>query len=306
MRYRQLTDRPVADATFDCVHLNGKIYEVGGQQLATRIYDISAGTWASGAAVPSDWVDRREVRCATDGTYIYAAGGAEGTGGGLATSRVDRYDIGGDSWSSMTDLPADRCAGIFVAWGGSLWYAGGGDEAGASSGVTDVYEYDIAGDSWAKVGDLSVGNHQPYGGVTSGGVLIVAGGKNAGLAVADTHSYDLSDDSTADLSDMPDAVFLGAAEMSYDELWCFGGKTATGSSNRTNYVQRYCVASGNWTARGHLFTANDQFNAGACAADGRDIWLGIGRIGTSASNNSDEWWHYIGGPRLSGSIGGSD
>lgn len=89
------------------VTLNGKIHVMGGWgSYGNYAYDMAANSWTAGSAVP--YVMQAPGAVAYKGQYIYLYGGGDGW---TPQNYVLVYDIGADTWSQATPLPAARLGG---------------------------------------------------------------------------------------------------------------------------------------------------------------------------------------------------
>ena len=95
-------------------------------------------------------VARQNFASTSDGTFAYAIGGANETGGPLAT--VERYDASQDQWVNLAPLPQATSDLQAVYDGNGHIFAIGGRNASGVSG--NVYEYSIANNTWSTVASL--------------------------------------------------------------------------------------------------------------------------------------------------------
>src|SRR5207237_9352753 len=83
---------------------NGKLYVIGrdggyGSTNLNSIYDVVTGSWSSGASMPDSHLGSEG---ALIGSYIYIALGEVGS---QSSTELLRYDIAGNSWSTMASAP---------------------------------------------------------------------------------------------------------------------------------------------------------------------------------------------------------
>jgi N-acetylneuraminic acid mutarotase len=127
---------------------DGRLYVFGGfnqdtpffsSTNASQAYNPVTNTWATVAPMP---VAESHTAVATDGTYIYVAGGyiynPKTTWQTFGTTDVLRYDIATNTWSSITPLPSPRGGGELDYLDGELHYFGGND--GVNSTATKIAE----------------------------------------------------------------------------------------------------------------------------------------------------------------------
>lgn len=105
-------------------------------------YSISNNSWdTSLPAIPDGTISSYGSHLLSDGTDIYFTGGS-------GVKRMFKYDISGDSWTELAQLP------FSPYWGTSMTYHDGTFIALAGYYKTDVYLYRIADDSWSTLPSL--------------------------------------------------------------------------------------------------------------------------------------------------------
>jgi N-acetylneuraminic acid mutarotase len=143
-----------------------------------EVFDLEARTWAPLGPAP---LSLTHAGRATDGTYLYFAGGFVGDGPGGSTNRSFRYDPAGDAWQEVAPLPEERGAGALVHLGTKLHYFGGAvrppDENTISSDHTDHWALDLTGPSaeWTRLAPLLHARNHLGGGVARGKIYAVGG-----------------------------------------------------------------------------------------------------------------------------------
>jgi fibronectin type 3 domain-containing protein/N-acetylneuraminic acid mutarotase len=237
--------------------VNGKLYVFGGfggsplgPIRRSDAYDPVSNSWTRIADLPKPFT---HGGCATDGRYIYLAGGYVGTDGGgfnqvWATTDVWRYDTATNTYTSMPPLPQARGAGGLVLFDGNLHFLGGADINRADKG--DHWVLSLAGGtSWLAAAPL--GNPRNHlGGVVLGGLLYAVGGN---------HGYDAgaSEESTLEAwnpmsntwsfrASLPNGLshIAGATFALGDRIIVAGGDTAY--LWPTAAVEAYSPASNTW------------------------------------------------------------
>ena len=178
-----------------CEH-GGKMYVFGGDvsgPVVTAIveeYTPGSDTWASKTSMPTA---RGWTAAASDGgSYIYVIGGrTTGGGPGGALAILERYNVTGDSWATMTSMPTARSATSVAFLGGYLYVAGGRISSG--DGSNKMERYDPSTDSWATMTSMATNGRGNAGfGVIGGQYLHVAGGWTTGATTLH-HRYVLVD-----------------------------------------------------------------------------------------------------------------
>eukprot|EP00823_Brevimastigomonas_motovehiculus_P005505 TRINITY_DN406_c0_g1_i1.p1 TRINITY_DN406_c0_g1~~TRINITY_DN406_c0_g1_i1.p1 ORF type:complete len:193 (-),score=49.92 TRINITY_DN406_c0_g1_i1:111-629(-) len=115
-KWTSIAPMNVGRAYFSCVHLDGKIYVMGGlifmEQTSAEqsgmsikltksmeIYDIKSNTWTEGSPLPRKLASQSAI---VDGGFIYLFGGAERQDESRST--VYRYSPKSDEWLEMEGL----------------------------------------------------------------------------------------------------------------------------------------------------------------------------------------------------------
>lgn len=119
---------PVARFEANNAVVAGKIYVFGGYDknilgmARSDVYDPAADRWARIADLPQPVT---HAGVATDGQYVYLAGGFVGERSYEVTAAVWRYDTRANAWAAAAPLPAARSAGGLVRLGRQLHFFGG-------------------------------------------------------------------------------------------------------------------------------------------------------------------------------------
>ena len=168
--------------------VNGVVYLFGGYIKgfvpSTRVdaYDVHANTWQRLPDMPDGLT---HMGVATDGTYVYVAGGylpKLPKGQIFATNHVWRFDPAAGTWTAMPPLPSPRGGGALVLLGRTLHYFGGSTIRRADSAGHWTFELDTD-TAWHKAAPLpNPRNH--IGGAQLGGLVYAVGGQHGQDAVA--------------------------------------------------------------------------------------------------------------------------
>ena len=190
---------PVATDQSGVAYFNGKIYYMGGytntghttSTNAVSIYNIGTNTWSSGATMPLGVAYPEVTYMNVGGTdYIYLAGGL--TGPGVAQSTVYRYNISGNSWSTLPTPMPSTIWGAFNGMVNGYWVVAGGITGSSGGGVDkSVYSYLPSTDTWYQNASLMPGaRYRGNGGAVTPGKLFAIGGRDPSLvAQSDTQVY---------------------------------------------------------------------------------------------------------------------
>lgn len=172
-------------------------------------FDLDTRTWTKLSPAPDKLTHAGR---ATDGQYIYFAGGFVDDGPGGSIDRTYKYDPATDTWQAMALLPAPRGAGGLVLLGTTLHYFGGAvrpsDENVISSDHGEHWVLDSVDPEsrWTEVAAMpNPRNH--LGGCAVNGRIYAIGGQNladekaGNLALVDV--YDPMTDSWTNVASLP-------------------------------------------------------------------------------------------------------
>jgi hypothetical protein len=259
-----------------------------GDTITTRIYDVDADTWTTGANGPLPM--RSEGDAVAHGGKFYAIGG-RGPLGVLADN--DRYDSATDTWVSLADMPTAR-AGLAVAVFGNAIYAIGGRDSGggpcsqgAGGEFATVERYDIDTDTWTTVAALP-SPRSDLGAFEEGGKIYVFGGcRNVGgpVFLNDVDVYNpVTDTWSTAPTDMPTAraAFYGVGGKG-NEIIVIGGWAGGGPLPNN---EAYRVAKGSWRTDTPMQTPRAEM--GVASQGGRIYTVGGALPAFGASSNANE------------------
>jgi N-acetylneuraminic acid mutarotase len=169
----------VSNASVVYSPINNKVYVFGGGDSntgvvtnATRIYDVTAGTWSAGANMP-------DVRAFMAEGYfngkIYLVGGYSTGNISPAFAQVWEYDPIANTFSTTRlDMPATLGGAGSAVINGHLYVAGGRDATNVV--VASLYDYDIAANTWTARANMPSADNVPGCGVLNGQLWIYGGG----------------------------------------------------------------------------------------------------------------------------------
>lgn len=161
---------PAADICH--VSYNGKIYIIGGVGSSTSVYETYVqiynpvtDTWSQGtqmtAVSPGVW----GAGCDQYNGTIYVFGGATAATGQSGTLQAIAYNIAGDSWSTLTDLPSAVADGslvvtvgnyLYIEWDGDFWKFDPSAAGGAGSYTALTTPPSGAQVQWAATGYFNI------------------------------------------------------------------------------------------------------------------------------------------------------
>jgi hypothetical protein len=209
------------------------------------------GTPANGAAV------------ASDGNYVYVAGGEDGS---TALDLLQRYDPATNRWTTLSPLPTAVRNALAVCAGGKL-YVMGGDGGGAI--LSSLQIYNIGTGVWSS-GAAMPGIRQQMGGAYYNGKIYVVGGYNS-TAVSpqdQTWEYTIATDSWSVKASLPSPLGGPGSGVVGSWLYILGGRDGTHSALNTAY--RYLIPGNYWTNAANLL---EPVNRPGSAVYNRSIWL---------------------------------
>ena len=157
------------------------IYVFGGLDSSflvrdiTQVYDITSGTWGTGAPMP-DPAGRYFAAATYDPVShkVYVMGGFDGITFSEQTNNWI-YDPVADSWDSSTALPIPvGIGGAGYSIVGQNVYLQGHWNGGLGS--TDNYRYDIVANTWTPMAPVPVNIYRPASGSIGTNTYLVGGG----------------------------------------------------------------------------------------------------------------------------------
>jgi len=226
-----------------------------GDSGHVRLYDTETNSWSSGTSSPNA---RSEGVGASYGDYVYCIGGRVQT-------LVERYDVVGDSWSTMAPMGVARGgpAADVYEYHTDVWvlvelvlvevldpriyvFGGRGGSSPFSGSVLDSAEvYDINTNTWSAIAPPPTPVADARA-VTKGGHIYLIGGAAGGPQVASTvlQIYDPQTDSWAAGSPLTTARANHVAEVIGDTIYVMGGFDSSQAS--LTDAEAYDVDKGNW------------------------------------------------------------
>lgn len=206
---------PVKRVEFSVARLGTKIYSLGGfvdDYTSTTqrfdVFDTKTLTYTQLTDLPG--APTHEA-VATDGTYIYSAGGQFGPERSTdLTNVVWRYDIAHNSWSRFTKLPAIRTGGTLTYLDGKLHFIGG-DDASRVRATNTHWTLDLSNPAarWTNAAPLP-GKADHAAALTLNGVIYFSGGDNehgtSYLSQTGLYAYDPDRDIWATFASLPTGI----------------------------------------------------------------------------------------------------
>lgn len=242
------------------VELNGKIYAIGGEDIAAgggqkntvEAYDIDKNNWIEGTVAPMPLPLDHTASAVYDGK-IYVIGGF--LKDKVPTNRMFVYDPSKNHWEEASPLPSPIGAALNAQFINGLLYVVGGLNA-SEAPVNTNYAYDPRSNTWTTKAPMPTARHHLQT-VVIDGKLYAMGGRILGDGV---RSEDLdSSQSNFDRNEMYDpktdtwttrqhmlAKISGftASNASDGNIYVFGGQ---GLLKDLDSVEKYNPKTDKWT-----------------------------------------------------------
>jgi hypothetical protein len=213
--WSQIADLPEGVNHAGLVHMDGSLYLVGGYREATfdavdhlRIFDIEAGTWRDGPALPTA---RGALAVAAYGGRIHAIGGVDSAR--QRTGAHEIFDPAAETWTTAAAMPTPRDHLAAATVEGEIVALAGRD--GTSFTLTANEIYDVASDTWRSGAAVPTGR-SGVAAVELDRFVYLFGGEtmDPDSTFAEAERYDPKTDTWAALPPMPTARHgLGAGVL---------------------------------------------------------------------------------------------
>lgn len=216
---------------------NGELFVFGGYDVTTpdyqptdaaEVFNPNSNTWSRIAPMPAP---ETHMGVATDGTYIYIAGGYTydpvTTYQTFATTNVFQYDIANNTWANYVPLPSARGAGAMVYLDGELHFMDG--VAVNRSGQTEhwVLNPSDANPQWTDATSVPETSNHTAAVVLNGKIVIVGGQTTSDDSdtTANVFEYDPNTGQWTSLASMPYRASHFVAGVIDNEIILMGGTT---------------------------------------------------------------------------------
>lgn len=283
-------DMPTALAKFGAAAAGTRVVTAGGYDTlrTVMLFDTVAGTWGSGAALPSG----------TDNVAVLGAGGLVHAIGGEARTAHQVYDPAANRWSAGPASPRIRFASAAAVLDGRLHLIGGwnyDNSASASLASHDVY--DPATGAWTSRAPLATARNAAAAAVLQGQIIVI-GGRAPGIRASDQTSlasctaYDPVADRWAEGPPLPQARAGLAAVTLGGRVYALGGESTPGGVSAA--VTRLDSLAGTWTALADMPYAAHGL-AAVAVGDTAFVMGGFTRASDAVGAESRQCWRFAPG-----------
>ncbi len=261
--------------------------------LATRATAQTApcngplGNWQTVAPLPGSM----SGAAASDGTYVYVAGGTFTLSGLNESNQLLRYDPTANTWTSLAHAPSAFLAGnaVYSPINKKLYVFGGvkGTLTTNSSSFADTRIYDLASNSWSSGAPMPLAHAFMAAGYWNGKIYLVGGLTSLVTpSVTDqTWVYDPLANTWASRATSPAKVSGMGYGVINGHLYSAGGFDL-GSMSFTTSTYDYDIAADTWTARADLPRAIDYPGS---AVVGNHLYVFGGIYGNSAAEQNQSY-----------------
>lgn len=273
LTWQQEANSPVVRLEATAVTVGDQLYVFGGygvsspNYLATKetdSYNPATNVWTRLADMPEGLT---HIGAATDGRYIYAAGGYVSnysTGQQtFATADTWRYDTVTNQWTAFVPLPAPRSAGAMVIIGSELHYVEGNDIN--RIGTTDHWVLNLgdASPHWTALTPLPFSRNHIAATVVNGEIYVIGGqaGNDDGSPSSDVLKWDPANPASWQvLSNLPRPISHLVAVPVNGKILAIDGVTTGLTPLATVY--EFDPGTNTWTSLADSLPSPREFPAG--------------------------------------------
>jgi N-acetylneuraminic acid mutarotase len=242
----------------------------GGTPTPTPTPGCVVTPWQTVASMP---IDVYGAACASDGTFVYCAGGYSFSQPGLVNA-FNRYDPVADTWTALAPIPtgSSMASAVYDPTGNKIYVFGGSDpDAQTVNNLNQIY--DIASDSWSAGPPLpDVRSFMASGYNPGNGKIYLVGGYNTAFVDSgqpDTWEYDPAAGTYTNKTDFPELAGGYASGIINGHLYVAGGRDINFVS--LNTVWDYDIAADTWTQKGDMPPDQNNVPGSAVALD--NLWV---------------------------------
>lgn len=195
------------------------------------------GPWIARASVP---YNARGIFAASDGTYVYAGGGFDGTN---VHNDLLRFDPATNTWSSLASSPDGHLLSpaVYSPVTNKVYNFGGFGSVVPQTNTTRIY--DVATNTWSTGAPMpaALADHAA---VLDNGIVYIAGGYNGTTSVNTLYAYNIAGNSWSTLAPMPQALYLPGFGAINGKVYIASGNTGSGELS-TLYI--YDISGNSWS-----------------------------------------------------------
>lgn len=171
---------------------NSYVVDFASGAVVHEVYSATGDSWAALSGVA---VAEFNQSLTDDGTNCFTVGGS--TSAFVTVASCRKYTVSGDSWSSVTSLPAPtrRYSCLFPS-GDTITSAYGESRPSGSVVIRDTDQYSIAGDTWSAktIGVLPGRTHSAWATISGKGYTAMGQSDGGSTIIQDNDIYDIGTD----------------------------------------------------------------------------------------------------------------
>lgn len=168
---------PGPKASFALLNVDDRLYAAGGEDGAPGlfVYDHDALEWS---ALPAPLeTDRRGAAAVAVNGALWLTGGVRD---GVATARVDVYDVAARTWRRGPDLPTPRAGHAAAVLNGAI-HVFGGRSADLRRTLRDHWALDEGAGAWREEAAMPAPRTESAAATLDGAIWLIGGGAGAGF-----------------------------------------------------------------------------------------------------------------------------
>ncbi len=261
-----LEPSPLTRTEVGAARIDDRIYVLGGYLPdgtttgRMAVYDISAGEWEEGPALP---VAVNHAGVAALGGDLYVLGGNLETDAGREpkSRRLFRYHPGAQEWIELPSAPTARAALGLVAIDDRLYAAGGTAEG--SDRLRTLEVYDVGSERWSAGAPMPTGRNHVGAAVLDGGMVVTGGRPGPEQGGLDTvERYDPDRDRWREMPPLGTARSGHATVAAAGGLVAFGGEELDDGTTIAA-VELFDASEGSWERLPDMVTPRHGLGAAA-------------------------------------------
>jgi N-acetylneuraminic acid mutarotase len=206
------------------IHVNGKIYLIGGLWDGNRVeeYTIETDTWQTKSSMPTP---RAFMGSGLIDGKIYIMGGAvENTN---LQSVVEMYDPAANEWTTANNLPEPWFGMGSCVYNDRIYIFGGKGGSGAGPGEKTVQAFDPVTGEWiSDLADMPIARWEAECALIDNTIYVIGGFyRSNGGASDEVEAYHPESDSWTVKAPLPERRIGGAVAALDGKIYYFGGNS---------------------------------------------------------------------------------